>query len=320
MIWQFLLCALGFVLLYYGAQWLVSGASSLAHSYNISPIIIGLTIVAFGTSAPELVVSLVAAIQGKNMMALGNVMGSNICNIGLVLGVSALFSPIRTQAEVMKKDIPIMLGVSLALGFMFMNNTLSRFEGGLLFSCLLFYLFYSYKRAQKEKVTRQDAPLPQAVSSAVSRKKMIFLIIAGIIAVVGGAELIVRSAEYIMRLFGVSEKFIGLTMVAFGTSLPELATSVIAAAKGQLDISLGNLIGSNLFNILAVLGLTALVSPIDLTENFLYSTLSIDFLIMLAFSCAPWLMARKDYTIGKVEGVVLLSGYVGYITFLVATS
>ncbi|WP_461209131.1 calcium/sodium antiporter [Desulfocurvus sp. DL9XJH121] len=312
------LCAVGFLLLYYGAEWLVKGSSSLARSFGISPVVIGLTVVAFGTSAPELVVSLIASAGGKSMIAVGNAVGSNICNIALVLGISALFQPIVSHPSVVRRDIPIMLGVSVVLLALSLDDTLSRVEGLFLFAGIIAYTLFNYRQA------RRDAVLAKAASSGVedgpapgTRTRMIVLVLAGIAGVVGGANLVVDSAESIMKALGVSEKFIGLTVVAFGTSLPELATSVVAAVRGELDISIGNLVGSNVFNILSVLGAAALVRPIPIPGGFFASGLYVDYLVMLFTSALPWLMMRRDYTVSRRGGAVLLAVYLGYLIYLV---
>ena len=249
-----LFCLIGFLLLYFGAEWLVKGSSSLARSLGVTPVVIGLTVVAFGTSAPELVVSLVSSIQGKSMIAVGNVVGSNICNIALVLGVSALFQPITSHRSVVTRDIPIMLGISVYLLVLSLNSNLGRVEGATLFAGIILYTFFNYYTAMREskKGLDQEGVLEELgveeVEYITSRKKQIIFILVGIFGVVFGAKLVVDSAVEIMTVLGVSEKFIGLTIVAFGTSLPELATSVVAAIRKEMDISIGNLVGSNVFN------------------------------------------------------------------------
>ena len=319
-----LFCFVGFVLLYFGAEWLVKGSSSLARSLGITPIVIGLTVVAFGTSAPELVVSLISSIQGKSMIAVGNVVGSNICNIALVLGLSAVLHPIKSDQTVINRDIPIMLGISLYLLVLSLNSKLGRIEGVTLFAGIIVYTFINYYLARRE--TRQSTT--EGVSAAIeseldeigfiaSRPKQIVLILIGIAGVVGGAQIVVENAVQIMKILGVSEKFIGLTIVAFGTSLPELATSVVAAVRGEMDISIGNLVGSNVFNIMSVLGVASLVRPIPIPGGFFESGLWIDYLVMLFTSFLPWLMMRKNLTVSRSNGAVLLACYVGYLAYLI---
>jgi len=317
-------CLVGFVLLYFGAEWLVKGSSSLARSMGITPIVIGLTVVAFGTSAPELVVSLISSIQGKSMIAVGNVVGSNICNIALVLGLSALFNPIKSDPSVIRRDIPIMLGISLYLLVISMNSTLGRIEGATLFAGIIAYTFFNYYLAKKETRHTSSGEMTAAIQSELeeigyiaSRSKQILLVAVGIVGVVGGAQMVVESAVFIMTQLGVSEKFIGLTIVAFGTSLPELATSVVAAMRGEMDISIGNLVGSNVFNIMSVLGAASLVRPIPIPGGFFASGLWIDYLVMLFTSFLPWLLMRKTYTVDRKGGAFLLACYVGYLVYLI---
>jgi cation:H+ antiporter len=313
-----MLCLIGFVLLYFGAEWLVKGSSSLARSLGVTPIVIGLTVVAFGTSAPELVVSVISSMQGKSMIAVGNVVGSNICNIALVLGLSAVFSPIKSDPSVVRRDIPIMLAISVYLFLLTLNSTLGRIEGITLFGGIILYTFFNYFLAKKETAGAADIESElEEIGFVVSRSKQILLIVVGIAGVVGGAQIVVDSAVKIMTILGVSEKFIGLTIVAFGTSLPELATSVVAAMRGEMDISIGNLVGSNVFNIMSVLGIAALVRPIPIPGGFFESGLWIDYLVMMFTSFLPWLMMRKDFTVNRRNGFVLLACYGGYLTYLI---
>jgi cation:H+ antiporter len=312
------LCLVGFVLLYFGAEWLVKGSSSLARSLGVTPIVIGLTVVAFGTSAPELVVSLISSIKGKSMIAVGNVVGSNICNIALVLGLAAVFNPIKSDPSVIRRDIPIMLGISIYLLVLTMNSTLGRIEGATLFAGIILYTFFNYYLAKKEtKETPEIESELEEIGYIASRPKQVIFILLGIAGVVGGAQIVVENAVIIMKILGVSEKFIGLTIVAFGTSLPELATSVVAALRGEMDISIGNLVGSNVFNIMSVLGAASLVRPIPIPGGFFESGLWIDYLVMLFTSFLPWLMMRKDMTVNRKDGFVLLFCYFGYLAYLI---
>ncbi len=321
--WYVLLCIIGFVLLYYGAEWLVKGSSSLARSLGVTPVVIGLTVVAFGTSAPELVVSLISSIQGKSMIAVGNVVGSNICNIALVLGLSALFQPLTSHRSVVKRDIPIMLGISLYLLILSFNDRLGRIEGATLFAGIILYTYLNYYIAKKEAQRGRQEAIGDYISEleeigyVASRSKQVLLILVGIIGVVAGAQIVVTSAVKIMILLGVSEKFIGLTIVAFGTSLPELATSVVAALRKEMDISIGNLVGSNVFNILSVLGVASLVRPIPIPGGFLESGLVYDYAVMLFTSFLPWLIMRKNNTVTRGGAVILLICYLGYIAYLI---
>ncbi len=324
MIWLSLAgCAVGFLLLYYGAEWLVKGSSSLARSLGITPVVIGLTVVAFGTSAPEFVVSLVSSVKGNSMIAVGNVIGSNICNIALVLGLSALFNPITCQRSVIMRDIPLMLAISLYLLVLSANSQLGRLEGASLFAGIILYTLYNYRASRQVRGNPADAIGTESTAEleeigfVASRGKQLVLIGVGITGVVCGAEFVVSSAVKIMHALGVNEKFIGLTIVAFGTSLPELATSVVAAMRKEMDISIGNLVGSNVFNILSVLGAAALVRPIPIPGGFFDSGLWIDYLVMMFTSLLPWFAMRKTCTVTRRDGIILLTCYVGYVVFLV---
>jgi cation:H+ antiporter len=257
------------------------------------------------------------------MIAVGNVVGSNICNIALVLGLAALFQPLTADKSVVKRDIPIMLAISVYLLVLSLNSRLGRIEGVTLFAGIILYTFFNYyvamresKKAAGEK-TILIAPEVEEIEYVTSRQKQIVLIVVGIIGVVGGAQIVVESAVRIMQILGVSEKFIGLTIVAFGTSLPELATSVVAALRKEMDISIGNLVGSNVFNIMSVLGAASLVRPIPIPGGFVESGLIIDYFVMMLTSFLPWLIMRKTYTITRQGGFILLMCYVGYITYLI---
>ena len=317
------LFVVGFLMLYYSAGWLVKGSSSLARNLGLTPLVIGLTVVAFGTSAPELVVSLVSSFKGKSMIAVGNVVGSNICNIALVLGLSAVVHPIKGSRSVIQRDIPIMLGVSLYLLVISLNSNIGRFEGVSLFSGIILYTCFNYYKAVKEsRIKRHDESIAFAhavedIEYITSKSRQIVWIAAGIIGVVVGAEILIDAAVAIMKVFGVNEKFIGLTIVALGTSLPELATSVVAALRKEMDISIGNLVGSNVFNILSVLGAASMVKPIPIPGGFVQSGLLIDYLFMIFVSLLPWLMMRKTQTVRRRDGILLLSCYVGYVLYLI---
>jgi len=313
----------GLLMLYYGADWLVKGSSGLARSFGIRRIVIGLTVVAFGTSAPELVISIVSSIQGKSMIAVGNVVGSNICNIALIIGLAALCHPITSHRSVITRDMPIMLGISLYLLLLSLDSKLGRLDGATLFSGIILYLYFNYhffikgfKQKSGSEVTVYESDMKE-IERISSRAKQIILIVVGIACVVAGAQIVVDSAVKIMTILGVNEKFIGLTMVAFGTSLPELATSIVAAARKEMDISIGNLVGSNVFNILAVLGAASLIRPILIPGGFAESGLLIDYLVMILISFLPWLMMRKACTITRKDGLFLLCCYVGYVLYLI---
>lgn len=308
------LLIIGFTVLYMGAEWLVKGASKFARLMGLSPLVIGLTVVAFGTSAPELLVSLVSAIKGKGMIAIGNVVGSNICNIALVLGTASLFRPIVCQRGLIKRDIPIMIGISIFLIVISIDSKIGRLDGFFLFSFLIIYIVFNYYGSEKKdqvSITEDIEP-----KGEISKLKQLVFIIIGILFVISGAQMVVSGAEDIMRIFGISEKVIGLSIIAFGTSLPELATSVVAAYRRHMDISIGNLIGSNVFNIMCVLGLTALIRPIPISGGLLSSRLFIDYIIMIFISTMPWFMIKKDLLISRRDGFNLLLFYFAYIIYL----
>ena len=313
----------GLLMLYFCAGWLVKGASGLARSLGLSSLVIGLTVVAFGTSAPELVVSLISSLEGKSMIALGNAVGSNICNIALVLGITATLQPVTSSRSVIRRDIPIMLGASVLLLLFSLDAVIGRVEGAVLFSGIVLYTVMSYvlaKRSIRQVFAgpgRDPNPLTARRKAGSIEWRQIVQVVIGIVGVVEGAQFMIDSAVTMMAALGVSEKFIGLTVVAFGTSLPELATSVVAAIRKEMDISIGNLIGSNLFNILSVVGVASLVRPIEIPDGFLQSGLAIDYIVMMATSTLPLLLMRKSSLLTRRGGMVLLGTYLLYLAYLV---
>ena len=316
----------GLIYLLMGGDLLVRGAVALARRARVPPVIIALSVVAFGTSLPELVVTLRAVLTGYPGIGIGNVVGSNICNIALVLGTAAVLQPITCHRSVINRDIPIMLAISVYLLLLSLNSTLGRVEGATLFGGILLYTFFNYYVAMKKTKTagNPEAVLDdfddEEVEYITSRGKQILLIAVGITGVVAGAEFVVESAVAIMKALGVSEKFIGLTIVAFGTSLPELATSVVAAMRKEMDISIGNLVGSNVFNILSVLGAASLVRPIPIPGGFIESGLIIDYGVMMFTSFLPWVLMRKTATVTRGGGMILLACYVCYLAYLIVKS
>lgn len=280
---------------------------------------IGLTVVAIGTSAPELVVSVVSALKGKSMIAVGNVIGSNICNIGLVLSLAAVMGPISCHRAVVRREIPIMLGVSFYLLLISLNSTISRIEGISLLTAAVLYILFSYTAAMKQSrpILELTQGIPGPETTAGARFPQVLQIAAGIAGVVVGADLLIEAAVAIMAVLGVSEKFIGLTVVAFGTSLPELATSLVAAMKKEMDISVGNLVGSNVFNIISVLGAASLVRPLQIEGGFFQGGLVVDYLVMMGISVLPWFMMRKTACLTRANGAVLFMCYGTYIGYLV---
>ncbi len=303
--------ALGLGVLTFGADLLVRGGASLALRLGLTPLVIGLTVIAFGTSAPELAVSLKAALDGNGAISVGNVIGSNICNIALILGLCSLITPVQTTRQIVRREIPLMLAAT-ALGVVFLlDGMVSRVEGGIFVASLVGYLVFTVWQAR-----RDAAAAAAALGDELPPKKPLFVsiwfIIGGLIGLVWGADRFVTGAVLIAEAWGMNQIVIGLTIVAVGTSLPELATSVMAAIRKESDMAVGNIVGSNIFNLLCILGLTALVRPI---QNFSLSP--VDLIVMGAVSLALWPLAASGGRISRTEGGVLLAVYVGYTTWLV---
>ena len=308
--------ALGLVLLYYGAEALVRGSSSLALRLGLSPLVIGLTVVAFGTSSPELVVSLKAGLTGQGNISVGNVVGSNICNLGLILGLCALVTPVATTSQIVRMDIPIMIAVTAFAIFLLSNGTLTRTEGTLLATLLLAYVIFSIRLARRQPADALGAEFGEAVK--VSKRGLavdLLMVAGGLVLLIFGARFLVDGAVIIARAFGWSEALIGLTVIAIGTSLPELATSLVAAVKKEAYIALGNIVGSNIFNLLGILGITAMVTPLAESGISL-----IDYAVMAVFALVLWPMAYHQKRITRLEGAILLAGYATYVSWLVLST
>ena len=297
--------AVGAALLYAGGDLLVKNAVRLAGRLGLSPLVIGLTVVAFGTSAPELAATLVSALQGAPQIALGNVIGSNTANLGLILGLTALVYPLVSARAFVRRELPIMLGVGVLLFPLLADGLTGRVEGVLLL--LLLGLYLAYLLTTKPDDLELDEP-----EDRVPLWRSLLLVLFGVALLVGGAQVLITGAVALAQAFGVPEEVIGLTLVAFGTSLPELASSVAAALRRETDIILGNVIGSNIFNVLAVLGTTALVSPIR--EPF--ALIDSDLIIMLGFSVAVLLLMWRSERLGRLGGGLLFGAYVFYIVTL----
>lgn len=307
----------GLVLLYFGAEWLVRGASELAIRFGISPLVVGLTVVAFGTSAPELVVSVKANLDGNGGMAIGNVVGSNICNIALVLGLGAVIFPIAIQRQVIRREMPILLVASTVFLLMMRDGVMDRIEAGILFGGIILYIITSLVEAKKEDCEDSDEVPPEVIEAARSGggKRIllnILLIVGGGVTLVIGADRMVLGGAEIARSFGVPEAIIGLTLFAFGTSLPELATSVVAALKKQGDIIVGNAVGSCIFNILAVVGVAGLIAPLQGD-----GVTMIHYGVMLGVAVILMPMMWHRMRLDRWEGVLLVIGYLGFTTWLV---
>ena len=302
---------IGLVLLVVGGEFLVRSSVAFSLKMNISRMVVGLTIVSFATSAPELLVSLQAAITGFSDISLGNVIGSNIANIALVLGITALVSPLQIDRDFYKINWPVMMIFSIILYYFLSNDeNLSRLEGILLLVGLSIYLFFLIKRSRKKDeiaVEEVDEKLRD-----VSKFKMVVWMLIGIIALWGGSELLVDGAVGLATMLGVSEREISVTMIAVGTSVPELAASLIAAAKKEKAISLGNLIGSNIFNIASVLGLTALIEPIKVHSPFILTN-DMVWMLIIAFVLLPLAFIPKKFEIGRYKGFLLFAAYAVFV-------
>jgi cation:H+ antiporter len=307
-LWAVIKLLAGFVLLFFGGDWLVDGGVALARRYRISSLVIGMTIVAFGTSAPELLVSMISAIKGSAGIAMGNVLGSNIANIGLILGLTALIYPIETDNRKVIRHGTIMIAASLLLLVFSLNHGISRTEGLTLFICLILFTTLSIRKGRTQN--ENDEPDVQKGKS-MTVLAAIGLIVLSCVMLAFGADILVDGATIIASAMGVSDKVIGLTIVALGTSLPELAASVAAAIKKQMDISIGNIIGSNIFNILCVLGISTSIKPISLEFPDYMS----DFIWMLGFSVFIIIFTtarKKKGRLGRTAGILFLLAYAFY--------
>ena len=297
----------GFVLLIKGGDFLVEGAVSIAKRANLSPMVIGLTIVGFGTSSPELLVSIQAALSGSSGIAIGNVVGSNIANIALILGIAAIVKACTAKKMTLKVDMPFMLLVTALFVTIAMSGTISRLAGILGFLLLCSFTIWEIKTNQTEENNEDDNEPPMAVWKAI------IVIILSFAALVYGSDKLVEGASDIARMLGVSDRVIGLTIVAVGTSLPELFSSLAAARKGQTDMAIGNVVGSAIFNLLCVVGISAAISPIYNTNDGFLT----DYICMVALSGLLWFFLSTKKTLERWEGIVLVTIYVGYITYTV---
>lgn len=303
--------AIGFFMLMLGAQWLVDGASTFARKYHIPEIIIGLTIVSIGTSMPELMVSLTSAIGGHADISIGNVIGSNLCNLMLILGLTSLIVPLVFSKTTKKYDIPIMI-FSTVIVFLVANigETISRVDGLLLSIVFIVFILYTIKLAQKSMSNNTS-------KSNVTKKDLgisILKVILGIILLKYGADISVDNAVSIAKVLGVSEKVIGVTIVAIGTSLPELITSVVAGIKGEIDIAIGNIVGSNIFNLLFILGVSSIITSISYSLSY-----NIDFLLLIfvSFLLLAFAYLGRKNTMTRLNGIIYLLIYSGYIAYLI---
>ena len=301
----------GIVVLYFGAVWLVRGASRLVSSLGVSPIVVGLTIVSLGTSAPELVVCLVAALQGNPGLAIGNVMGSNLANIGLILGLTSLIHPLEVKHRVVWREMPVMLLITFAIYPIAFDRVLSRMDGFMLLLVLLAYLVWVFRSGHPEEIKNSQGPRDSMATSeeeaSLLNLKDIGHVALGSAFLVLGGYCIVKGAVEVASALGISEVIIGLTVVAVGTSLPELATSLVAAMRQEVDIAVGNIIGSNIFNLTAIFGTTAIVRPIMIPETVLSRELA--GVVLMSLLLLPIL--RNGWQIKRWEGALLLTAYIG---------
>jgi len=315
MIIQLIILFLGLALLIKGADWLVNGASGLAKKYNVSDLAIGLTVVAFGTSAPELVVNSFAAYQGHQDIVFGNIIGSNIFNIFVILGVTGVIAPLVVHSSTVWKEIPFSL-IAIILFYLMANDLfyaethiMSRFDGIILVIIFLFFLFYEYKNLKTDTLELDVHYKP------LSNPKIWGLIIVGLAGLVAGGKLVLDNAVQIATTLGVSEKVIGLTIVAAGTSLPELATSVVAVLKKNSDIAVGNIIGSNIFNIFFILGVSSLIRPLEFNPVFNFDLYFLTFGTLIIFLA---MFTGKKKKLDRWEAAILLLLYIGYTFYLIS--
>lgn len=308
---QVLLLVVGFVLLVKGADWFVEGAASIADKFGIPQIVIGLTIVAMGTSAPEAAVSISAALKGSAEITIGNVLGSNILNILIILGLTSVIRTIFVQRTTIHYEIPMVIGITVLLAVMgLQNHVVGRLEGVILVGCMVIYMMYLLRLAKRGSIDNEEL---DKFAEKSSMAKLIFLVIIGVAAIVWGSDIAVNAATAIARIFGMSERFIGLTIVALGTSLPELVTSVTAALKGNCDIAVGNIVGSNLFNIMFVVGITAIITPVVYAPAF-----KIDSAVAIGAVVLLWLCVLRKQTLNRLHGIIMLLCYGGYFAYLMA--
>ncbi len=305
MLIQIVLLVVGFVLLVKGADWFVEGIAGIAEKFGIPQLVIGLTIVAMGTSAPEAAVSITSATKGNAGITIGNVVGSNILNVLVILGLTAVITRVAVQKSTIRYEIPFMLVITLVLlGLGLSGNEISFVEGIILWVLFIIYMAYLFYMAKKQKEEVED-------SKEQPVWKLILLGVVGAVLVVWGADISVDAASAIAKMFGMSDRLIGLTIVALGTSLPELVTSVTAARKGKADIAIGNIVGSNVFNILFVVGTTALVTPVIFESKFV-----IDMLVAFGAGVLLWLGVMKNKELRRPAGVLMLLAYAGYFVYL----
>lgn len=302
-----ILLVLGFVMLTKGADWFVDGSSALAARLGIPQLVIGLTIVAMGTSAPEAAVSITSALKGNEGITVGNVVGSNIMNILLILGIASVIVPLAVQKSTRMIEIPYMIAITILFGVLgYTGEKITRIEGGILWIAFLIYLGYLLWMAKKGK--EENEPDEKQKSLPVQ----LLMILVGLVCIVLGSDFVVDGATEIAKVIGISERIIGLTIVAFGTSLPELVTSVTAARRGNADIAIGNIVGSNVFNILFVAGTSALISPVVFENKFVFDTIVATAVAVLLLVC----VCNKEGKLKRSGGIIMLAAYAAYFVKL----
>lgn len=310
MLLQFVLLVVGFVLLIKGADWFVEGASKIADKFGIPQIVIGLTIVAMGTSLPEAAVSISAAVKGSADITIGNVVGSNILNVLIILGLTAVIRAVAVKKNTIRFEIPFTIAITVLLAALgLFDNQVGRMDGVVLWVCFIGYLAYLLWVSKTDKDAIEEVPEAGEKESVL---KMIFMVVIGVALIVAGSNISVDAATAIAIGFGMSERLVGLTIVALGTSLPELVTSVTAAIKGKADIAVGNIVGSNVFNILFVVGTTALITTVPYAADFMIDSITAVAAMVLLLLCV---LPKKR--LGRVGGVLLLAGYLGYFVYLI---
>ena len=305
MLINIVLLVMGLVVVLKGADWLTDGAVNIASRFGVSQMVIGLTIVAMGTSMPELCVSMVSALKGTPDLAVGNVVGSNTLNTLLIVGCSALVAPIMVKRSSVRRDIPFAVLASLLMLIFCLDGGIDRLDAALLFILFAVFMFVTVKYSKNEGT--------EAKTTAAPLGKATLLLVVGLVCLILGSNLFVDNASFIASTLGVSDAVIGLTIVAGGTSLPELATSMVSAKKGNSDIAIGNVIGSNVFNILMIIGVTGLVKPMHIK-----GITSLDLIVMLASMLLLWFFCRTTYKVKRWEGAVLAISYIAYLAWLIA--
>lgn len=314
MVWLLLIA--GLVLLIAGADLLVRGAARLAGSFKVPALVIGLTVVAFGTSAPELAVSVKAATAGQAQLAIANVVGSNIFNVLFILGAAAVISPLLISRQLIRQDVPIMVLVSAVVVALTLNGSINKLEAAFLAFGLIAYTWFLFVQGRKKGMDTTDEEVEQLLKTHVPTWRNVMLVVIGLALLAMGARWLVQSAVELATAWGVNEAVIGLTIVAAGTSLPEVLTSIVATIKGERDIAVGNVVGSNIFNLLGVLGISGLVSPIPLLAGEQMATLDIPVMLGTAVLCVPLFFSGA--VLSRAEGVLFLTLYVAYVWMLIA--